>query len=323
MILVCGEALFDLFAEEDGDRLTLDARIGGSPVNVAIGLARLATPVSYFGALSGDLFGRRLRTTLAAEGVRLDHVLATDAPTTLSIVGLSAAGSPEYTFHGEGAADRQVRPADLPDLPPEIACIHIGSFAMLVPPVGDSLAALVAREHGRRMIAYDPNIRPTVVADLAAWRARLGALLPHVDLLKISGEDLATLYPDRDAATLAAAWLARGPSLVVVTHGAEGAEAFTGKAHVAIPGHPVAVVDSVGAGDSFQAAMLARLGERGQLSAEALARLDAEDLGDLLHFAASAAALTCTRRGADLPRRAELASACHSAPFPSPQNRGP
>lgn len=309
MILVCGEALFDLFAEDgDGGTLTLDARIGGSPFNVAIGLARLEVPVAYFGGLSRDFFGRRLKAALEREGVDTSLVIDSDALTTLSVVGLDASGSPAYSFYGEGAADRLVTPSDLPALAEGIDTIHLGSFSALVPPVGDALLHLVRREHGRRLVAYDPNIRPTVVADLAAWRGRLDALLPNVDLLKISAEDAQTLYPGTDPAELARDWLARGPALVVVTRGREGASAFTATSTASVAGRPVTVADTVGAGDTFQAALLARLGDTAARSRAGLSGLGDDALADLLEYAGRASAITCTRRGADLPRRAELAA---------------
>jgi fructokinase len=306
MILVCGEALFDLFADETAGRLTLDARIGGSPFNVAVGLARLGTPAAFFGALSNDLFGQRLRKALGAEGVDLTFAPTTEALTTLSVVGLDATGSPAYGFYGKDAADRQVQLTDLPDLPDTVDTIQIGSYAALVPPVGDSLLALAAREHGRRMIAYDPNVRPTVVPDLDAWRTRFADYLPHVDLLKISLEDLELMFPGNDPQTLAETWLAEGPALVIVTRGGDGATAFTARHRVEIKGDPVALVDTVGAGDTFQAAVLSRLGETFGRRRSALERLGDTDMLGLLRFAARAAALTCSRRGADLPRRAEL-----------------
>jgi fructokinase len=306
MILVCGEALFDLFADETNGQLRLDARIGGSPFNVAVGLARLATPVAFFGALSGDLFGQRLRKVLDAEGVDLSFAVETDALTTLSVVGLDANGSPAYGFYGTNAADRQVRMADLPDLPDRIDTVQIGSYAALVPPVGDSLLALVRREHGRRMVAYDPNVRPTVVPDLEAWRTRFADYLPHVDLLKISLEDLELMFPGQDPHMLAETWLDQGPALVIVTRGGDGATALTARHRVEVAGDPVTLADTVGAGDTFQAAVLARLGETRSRGRSALESLGDTDMLDLLRFAARAAAITCTRRGADLPRRAEL-----------------
>lgn len=307
MIVVCGEALFDLFTEETGTGLKLDARIGGSPFNVAVGLARLDCPVSFLGGLSRDLFGRRLQKALAAEGVDLRHAKLNDALTTLSIVDLSPDGSAEYAFYGEKAADRQLTLADLPIFDDDVKAIHFGSFSMMVEPVGGSLTALAKRESGTRVISYDPNIRPTVVADMNLWRARLDDLLGHVHILKISSEDLAHLYPGASLADIAEGWIGRGVGLAVVTHGGDGAEAFTRAGRVRVPGIKVAVADTVGAGDTFQAALLAALADRDLLRNESIATLDAETLSGVLSFAARAAAITCSRRGADLPHRSDMA----------------
>lgn len=312
MILVCGEALFDMFAEDANGDLKLDARIGGSPFNVAVGLARLECPVSFFAGLSSDLFGRRLQAALKAEGVDLRHAVINDRLTTLSVVDVGPDGSPEYAFYGERAADRQVERSHLPVLDDSFEAIHIGSFSVMVEPVGSSLVELVKRESARRIVSYDPNIRPTVVADMQLWRNRLEDLLGHVHILKISAEDLGHLYPGASSTEVARSWLGRGTRLVVITHGGEGAEAHAGSGMVRIPGTRVEVVDTVGAGDTFQAAMLAALCERGLLRAGALNDLDGGTLSGVLSFAARAAALTCSRRGADLPRLAELAASSAS-----------
>jgi fructokinase len=305
MILVCGEALIDFFPSGRGP-LSFDGAVGGSPFNVAIGLARLGAQASFYSGLSRDLFGVRLAQTLAEEGVDLAHAIRTERPTTLSFVALDDAGVPTYLFLGEGAADRSVDPASLPDLGDTVAAIHLGSFSAVVEPVGSTLVALVAREGGRRVVSYDPNIRPTVCGDLGLWRARIDELVPHVSLLKISAEDLELVHPGLGAAAAAERWLAAGVSLVVVTKGGEGAEAFTPRFRASVPGVPVAVIDTVGAGDTFQAALLAGLDRKGVLSRPGLAAIGGDALADILAEAAVAAAITCSRRGADLPRRAEV-----------------
>ncbi len=307
MFVVCGEALMDVFATGDtATGTSLDARIGGSPLNVAIGLARLGQPVAFFGALSTGFLGQRLERALRDEGVSTACTQHVAAPTTLSLVGLDAQGVPSYAFYGEGAADRQVHPAALAQVPTGARAFHFGSYAMVVPPVAQSQRALVEREHRRSLIAYDPNIRLNVEPDIERWRDALNWMLPRTHVLKISDEDLALLYPGEDAAALAVQWLAQGVALVVLTRGGEGATAFAAHGTLHAAGVPVTVVDTVGAGDTFQAAMLTALAERGALSAAALRGLGASELAEVLAFAARAAALTCSRRGADLPRRAEL-----------------
>ena len=307
MFLVCGEALFDLFAEAtSGDGLRFDGRIGGSPFNVAIGLARLGRQAALFTGLSTDFLGQRLAAALAADGVVTSFLLRKDVPTTLSLVGLAADGTPSYAFYGRGAADRSVEIAEIPSLTPEIGVIHFGSYSLVVTPTADAFAALASRERRRRLITLDPNVRLNVEPDLEVWRARVQAMAAHADLIKVSGEDLDAMYPGRSVEATAERWLAAGARLVVVTHGADGARAFTERARVVAPGERVPVVDTVGAGDSFQAALLCALDERGLASRAGIESLDDATLWACLAFATRAAAITCTRRGADLPHRRDL-----------------
>ena len=309
MIVVSGEALMDVFAAGDtATGVALDARLGGSPLNVAIGLARLAQPVAFFGALSTGFLGDRLAAALAAEGVDPRCTVRIDAPTTLGLVGLDARGVPSYAFYGAGAADRQL-PAAALALVPHADAYQFGSYAMVVEPVAGVQRALVEREHRRSVIAYDPNIRLNVEPDLQRWRDTLNWMLPRTTLLKVSDEDLGLLYPGQAPAALAEQWLAAGVALVVVTRGGEGAWACTATQQLTVPPVPVDVVDTVGAGDTFQAALLTALAERGLLSRAALAGIAAEPLQAALRFATRAASITCSRRGADLPRRGELPAA--------------
>lgn len=308
MFVVCGEALFDVFAAgETPTGLLLDARVGGSPFNVAVGLARLAQPVCLLTQVSQDFLGERLMRTLQAEGVDTRAVQRSSAPTTLSLVGFDAQGLPGYTFYGQGGADRMLNPAALDALPAAgVSAIHLGSYASVVGPAAATLRSLVERAQGRSLIAYDPNIRLTVEPDLAVWRAQIEWMLPRTDVLKLSEEDLALVYPGRVPADFAAAALACGVSCVVLTRGALGAVAWSAAGRVEAAPVDVAVIDTVGAGDTFQAALLTWLAEHEALSAAALAALSRPALGEALAFAARAAAITCSRRGADLPRRAEL-----------------
>lgn len=308
MFIVCGEALFDVFATGSTPTgLGFDGRIGGSPFNVALGLARLAQPVGFLGGVSTGFAGERLMQALADEGIDTRCVARTDAPTTLSLVGVDAQGVPSYAFYGHGAADRQLRPEHLDRVPAEALAFHFGSYAMVVPPVADTQRLLVAREHRRHLICYDPNIRTNVEPDLAVWRRTLDWMLPRCHLLKISDEDLGLLYPGQSPADFAASALAAGTAWVVVTRGGEGAVGYTARDTVTAAPQAVAVVDTVGAGDTFQAALLTWLAENGRLSPAAVAALDAPAQAAALDFASRAAAITCGRRGADLPRRAELA----------------
>lgn len=309
MFLVCGEALFDVFVGgETNNALHLDARPGGSPFNVAVGLARLGQPVAFLSGLAKDMLGERLARTLRREDVDTRLCPLFDAPTTLGMVELDAAGVPHYAFYGNGAADRLLTTEQLPALDAGFRAIHIGSYATAVEPVASALEALVRRERDRRLIAYDPNVRLNVEPAVARWRERVDTLAALAHLVKISDEDLHLLFgAGVDGAACARRWLAAGCKLVVVTRGAKGASAWNARGRVDVPAPAVATVDTVGAGDTFQAAMLAHLAESDRLAPEALAALDGDALARLLRFAARAAAITCSRRGADMPRRSEIA----------------
>jgi fructokinase len=223
----------------------------------------------------------------------------------LSVVATTADGQPHYTFHAQGA-DRALAPADLPSLPDDVTAIAAGSYALGVEPIASAIETLLYREKGRRVISLDPNIRPRVLGDVAAFRPRFERLVGSATILKASIEDIDLLYGPADPADVAQAWLARGPSLVIVTAGGEGATAYSSRATIAHRAHPISVVDTVGAGDTFHAALLAFFGAHGLLSPTALVSLTEEQITAALAFASAAAAVTCTRRGADLPSRADV-----------------
>jgi len=307
MFVVCGEALMDVYmGETTPTGMTLDARIGGSPLNVAQGLARLNRPAAFLTGLSTDALGERLLASLKAEGVDTSLILRNDAPSTLSVVSVDASGVPRYAFHGNGAADRQITHDTLPALPPAARVLQFGSYALAVEPVGSALRALAARERERLLIAYDPNVRLNVEPDLAHWRAVVEQMVSIAHLVKVSDEDLGLLYPAETAEQLAARWLNQGAALVAVTRGRYGASAWTRAAQADAPSPQTKVIDTVGAGDTFQAALLTWLDEHDALTPEDLSALDSASLDALLRFAAQAAAITCSRRGADMPRRVEL-----------------
>jgi fructokinase len=200
-----------------------------------------------------------------------------------------------------------VTAADLPPLGPEVWGLHAGSYSLAVEPVGTALLHLFAREARRRLLTLDPNVRRAVQPDAVLWRDRIDAFCRLADVVKLSDEDLRQLRPGADPASVASEWLQAGAGLVIVTRGAAGADAFAAAGRVAAPSRTVAVVDTVGAGDAFQAALIAWLAERGVRDRRALDALGDEAIADLLAFANTAGAIACTRRGAHLPRRAELA----------------
>lgn len=309
MFLVCGEALYDLFVEDGDDfgRLSIDGLVGGSPLNVAIGISRLGGKVAYFGALSTDMLGDRLLSRLAEEGVDTSHVLRSGRRTTISMVGLDGRGHPAYVFYGAGSADTNIEERDLPDLPDTITGLHFGSYSSVVEPASASFRKLCER-NGDKFISFDPNVRLNVEKDIGVWQNRLQDFAGVSDLVKLSREDLNLIFPDTPVETKVQEWLSLGVKLAVLTNGATGITAWHASCgRVEYRPAPVKVVDTVGAGDSFQAALLTLLSEMGDGDpGRAVDALNEDRIMRLLAFAEGAARATCTRRGADLPRRADL-----------------
>ncbi len=308
-ILSCGEALIDFLPVPAGDGApAFRPRPGGSPFNVAVAAARLGAPTGFLGRVSTDLFGDLLAGALETNGVDTGCLRRGPEPSTLAFVAVAADGEPRYAFFGTGAADRALGPGDLPaDLPASIRCLHFGSFSVMVEPAGATLEGLMRREAGRRLITLDPNLRPALVPDRAACRARLERWLPSVDLVKVSAADLAWLCPGESPDAVAARWRCSGPAAVIVTAGPAGATVATARQRVAVPAVPTAVADTVGAGDSFQGALLAWLHRAEALDRARLDRADEAFWTEAAGFAARAAARTCARPGADPPWAAELA----------------
>ncbi|WID99006.1 carbohydrate kinase [Bosea vestrisii] len=309
MILVCGEALVDLFLDApEGAEMAGRAVAGGSPFNVAIGLARLGVPVGFLGAIARDGIGTMLAERLRQEGVDGRFIVRSDRLSTISAVATGGGGQPSYGFHGEGAADRFLMPAELPaELASEVQALSFGSYSMAVEPTGATLALLAEREHGRRVISVDPNLRPGVVPDMALWADAAERFYRVATIIKASDEDIRIAWGGRLSLQEAAAyWLGLGAKLVVITRGADGAIGFCAAEQVELPARAVSVRDTVGAGDSFHAALLAWLSQRDRLSIEGVAGLDRAALGELLTYAAIAASITVGRRGADLPKAVEV-----------------
>lgn len=306
VIVVCGEALID-FAPDGGPQERYVPHPGGGPFNTAVALGRLEVEVAFLGRLSTDPFGRRLRRHLVDNGVDPRFIVEGAEPTTLALVALSDEGQATYSFYLDGTAGGGLRREHLPDpLPDAVAALHLGSLAVVLEPSASTLEHLVEHEHGARVVSLDPNIRPAVIDDRDAYRQRVERLVARADLVRVSRDDLVWLDP-AEPAVVARRWLDAGAALVVVTSGDEGATAYHHSGAVSVAAQPVELVDSIGAGDAFNAGLLAWLHRQGQLDRDEIEALSAGDLGDALRFAGRVAALTCARAGADPPRLAELA----------------
>lgn len=307
-VVVAGEALVDLIPLPGG---TLRPHPGGGPFNAARAMSRLGLPAAFLGRLSTDAFGRLLADRLAADGVDLSLVSGAAEPTTLAVAEVDASGSATYRFYTEGTSAPGLTPAQLPrTLRRSVDALHLGTLGLALEPMATTLAGLAVREAGRRLLMLDLNVRPGLIRDPRAYRARLEALVALGAVVQGSDADLAWLHPRDTAEAAAARLLAGGARLVVVTLGARGAMAVDGRGEVRVPAPPVEVVDTIGAGDAFGAALLRWLlgspaGGRRPWRAGQLGCGEAE-LRSALTFAVAVASLTCARDGADPPRLAEL-----------------
>jgi fructokinase len=312
-VIVAGDALIDLTPTRTvRGHLAYEPHPGGSCLNVAVGLGRLGVPTAFLARLSTDAFGQMLRAQLTDSGVQPTYFVDTDDLTTLAAVHLRD-GQATYSFHAQNAADRGLLPKHLMPLAPG-AALHLGSIALVLEPVASTLEWLMRREAGQRVISLDPNVRPGLITSRVKYLDRFEGWMRLIDILKVSEEDLTWLYPRLSQDDVVAAWHAAGIPLVLVTHGEQGASARTPLASVNATAPRVAVVDTVGAGDAFMSGALAHLHERGLLTREALRSMDALDLERMLQAACLVAADTCTRSGADPPRRRDLYRASLSGP---------
>jgi fructokinase len=299
VIVVAGEALIDLVPQGAGALVGLLPRLGGGPYNTAVALGRLGSPTAFCSRVSSDAFGEALLEGLRDAGVDVASVQRGGEPTTLAVASIGADGSAAYSFYVEGTADRLfAAPAQLPDA---TRAVSFGTCSLVLEPGASAYEELMrtAAAHGV-FTALDPNIRAGLIPDADAYRARFKSWLPSVSLLKLSAEDAEWLGGTPRE------WLASGPAAVVVTRGGDGLTVHTRDGSVHVPGEPVEVVDTIGAGDTVNAALLHGLAARDALSPAAVAGLSADGWTELLRFAARAAAITCSRAGAEPPYASEL-----------------
>lgn len=306
MILCCGEALIDMLPRVSAEgELAFAPYAGGAVFNTSIALGRLGTAPGFFSGMSTDLFGELLDTKLSEAGVSFDLAVRSARPTTLAFVRLTD-GQATYTFYDENTALRMMTEADLPPLPDTVSALFFGGISLMGEPCGTAYEALLTRETATRVTMIDPNIRPSFIADRAGYVARIKSMMALSDIVKLSDEDLHWLEGDGDLAGLAQELIGRGTKVVLITEGAKGATGYTENRTVFVPANKVEVVDTVGAGDTFNAGFLAGLQKAGSLDKAALADLPADTLRDALSMGIRAAAVTVSRAGANPPWDHEL-----------------
>ena len=307
MILCCGEALIDFLPRRTADGAgAYQPFCGGSVYNTAIALGRLGVPAGLYTGLSTDFFGDMLQEGLKASKVSLTYAKVWDRPSTLAFVKLSK-GHARYSFFDDNSAGRMLTKRDWPKLQKKVQALHFGSISLIPEPGGTTLEGLMKREAKSRVISLDPNIRPGMIKDRRAHLARLHRMISLADIVKVSDEDVAWMTGKDDLRAAARKWLKLGAKIVVVTRGGEGVTAFTASYSLSQPARKVKVADTVGAGDTFTAGLLSALRGAKLLDKKKLAAISEADLGAALAFAARAAAVTCSRPGADPPWAKELA----------------
>jgi len=310
MILCCGEALIDMIpsvnkAGEPG----FTPHSGGAVFNTAIALGRLGTQTSFLTGLSTDLFGDQLRFSLAGSHVDTSLVIISDRPTTLAFVQLTN-GQASYTFYDENTAGRQLYSDQTPDMPDEVSTLFFGGISLISEPCADFYRALAVRESVSKVIAVDPNIRPGFVTNADTYRARLDEMISNADIVKVSDEDLNWIVPGQMPLQDKLSVLSdKGPKIVVLTKGSEGASALLRDGNIVDVTAPrVKIVDTVGAGDTFNAGLIAKLSENGLLTKDGLSNIGESDVREALENGARVAAVTVSRSGANPPWAHELES---------------
>lgn len=307
MILSCGEALIDMLPRTaTSGEAAFAPYAGGAVFNTAIALGRLGGASGFLSGVSTDMLGEILADTLTASKVDTRYLARSGRPTTVAFVKL-VDGQATYAFYDEGTAGRMLSEAELPALGDDVKALFVGGISLVNDPAASTYEALQARECATRVTMIDPNIRPGFIAGKeAAYRARIERMIARADIVKLSDEDLHWLMGAGDVVALARSIIGKGPKMVFITEGAEGARAITATQNRFVAAQKVTVVDTVGAGDTFNAGVLCALDEAGALTKARLTAVTDAELDAALTLGTRSAAITVSRAGANPPWRSEL-----------------
>ncbi|UXM96610.1 carbohydrate kinase (plasmid) [Bartonella sp. HY329] len=306
MILCCGESLIDMLpvATHNGESAFLPV-VGGSVFNSAVSLGRLGIQTGFFSGLSHDFFGKMLCDTLDEAKVDYSFATLSDRPTTLAFVKMVGQHA-QYAFFDENTAGRMLHESDMPVLDEHIKALLFGCISLISEPCGSVYEALMTKASRENVIYLDPNIRVDFIKDRQKHLDRLSRMIRHSDIVKLSNDDLKWFADDVDEKVLAQEWLNNGAKLVVITKGADGMVAYSQQFCVEIESEKVEIVDTVGAGDTVNAGILASLEDHGLLNKQAITKLNEAQIYEALHLAKQVAAITVARAGANPPWRHEL-----------------
>ena len=301
VITVVGEALIDIIVDPAGNVTSV---VGGAPLNTARTIARLGVPATFLGGVSTDAFGARIMRLLEADGVGYALGKQVDEPTTLAIAQIDADGAATYRFMMEGTSAAAVTSqAALSHVGPQCSALHVGTLGLVLQPLADATAAVVEASPADRLVMVDPNCRPSVMSSSDVFDRTLRAVLERADVVKVSGDDLAFIYPSIEVHDAAVRLQRESGAVVLFTDGAKSVHVLTESDDVVLEVPKVAVVDTVGAGDSFSGGFLAQWQSKG------LGRADVANLDEVLsaaRFGIAVAAITCQRAGADPPNVQEV-----------------
>ena len=306
MFLLCGEALMDMLPRTlaEGGEAYLPVP-GGAMYNTAIALGRLGEETGFFAGVSTDLFGQQLIDHLEESGVNTDYCVRSTNPTTLAFVKLTD-GIANYSFMDENSAARMLSVDAIPAFPKTVHAFHFGAISLIQEPCGSVFEALAGRVHESAVISLDPNIRPSFITDESTYRERLNRMIAMSDIIKVSEEDLEWLAPDGRFEQVAQDWIESGAAIVTLTMGGEGTRCITSSMDIQVPVTPVEVVDTVGAGDTFNAGFLAGLRGSGVLTKTRLKTIDRDSLRSAMEYGSRVAAYTVGQAGAKPPWRKDL-----------------